>query len=240
MTCWKPASRPGTRTPQPSLAADWTDVESFSRPPHHGSSALRRPRSVLGAPQLQPARPQRRDVLRLLPLGRHHGPRRNRPARPGTDPPDHPVVLPRRPGPRLHPRAGPHARRRHRARRHPRRLRLRPPRRRRLGPARSAPPARSWSRTCTRTTAAPRAPTPARSSPTATSTAPPPRSHCCTWARWPPPPPQTRSPPRTTSRPPNSPGTNSAGSPPTTPTATTASPAPPPRANSAARSARPR
>jgi hypothetical protein len=34
--------------------------------------------------------------------------------------------------------------------------------------------------------------------------------------------------------------TNSAASPPTTPTATTASPAPPPRANSAARSARPR
>ena len=86
-------------------------------------------------------------------------------------------------------------------------------------------------------TAAPRAPSTAPSSPTATSTAPPPRSRCCTWARWPPPPPQ-KTPPRTTAAPPNSPATSSAGSPPTTPTATTASPAPPPRANSAARYAR--
>ena len=30
---------------------------------------VRRPRGVLGAPQLQPARPQRRDVLRVLPVG---------------------------------------------------------------------------------------------------------------------------------------------------------------------------
>ena len=150
---------PGHKTTSASLAADWTDVESFSRPPRHGSSRLRRPRSVLGAPQLQPARPQRRDVLRLLPLGRHDDPRRGRPARPGTDPADHPVLLPRRPRPRPHPRAGPHARRRDPPRRHPRRLRLRPPRRRRLGPARSAPPAPSSSRTCTPPTAAPRAPT---------------------------------------------------------------------------------
>ena len=63
--------------------------------------------------------------------------------------------------------------------------------------------------------------------------------HCCTWGRWPPQPPQTRS-PRTTSRPLNSPGTNSAASPPATPTATTASPAPPSWANSAAPSGPPR
>jgi hypothetical protein len=43
-------------------------------------------------------------------------------------------------------------------------------------------------------------------------------------------------PPITTARPPSSPVTNSAASPATTPTATTASPAPPPRARSAARS----
>ena len=39
------------------------------------------------------------------------------------------------------------------------------------------------SRTCTRPTAAPRAPSTAPSSPTDVSTAPPPRSRCCTWGR---------------------------------------------------------
>jgi hypothetical protein len=58
-------------------------------------------------------------------------------------------------------------------------------------------------------------------------------SRCCTSGRWPPPPP-LRTPPSTTSAPPSSPATSSAGSPPMTPTATTVSPAPPPRANSAA------
>ena len=101
------------KTASASLAADWTDVETFSRPPPPRQQGLRRPRSVLGAPQLQPPRPQRRDVLRVLPVRRHHGPRRSRPARPGTDPPDHPVLLPRRPRPRPHPGAHPHARRRH-------------------------------------------------------------------------------------------------------------------------------
>jgi hypothetical protein len=52
----------------------------------------------------------------------------------------------------------------------------------------------------------------------------------------PPRPPASRS-PRTTSRPPNWPGTTPSGTPPATPTATTASPAPPPPARSAARSA---
>ena len=51
------------------------------------------------------------------------------------------------------------------------------------GPCRSAPPARNSSRTCTRPTAAPRAPSTAPSSPTDVSTAPPPRSRCCTWGR---------------------------------------------------------
>jgi hypothetical protein len=107
------------------------------------------------------------------------------------------------------------------------------------GPSRSAPPAHSSSATCTRTTAAPRAPTPAPSSPTATSTAPPPQSHCCTWGHQPPALLPNTS-PRMTSRPLNSPATSSAASPPTTPTATTASPAPPPWARSAAHSARTR
>ena len=132
---------------------------------------VRRPRSLLGAPQLQPARPQRRDVLRLLPVRRHHGRRGERPARPRTGPADDPVLLRPGPGPRPGPRPDRHARGRHRARRHPRRLRLRPPRRRSLGHPAAPGRRRSSSRTCTPTTAARKAPTTARSSPTATCTA---------------------------------------------------------------------
>ena len=101
---------------------------------------MRRPRGRLGTPQQQPARPQRRDVLRLLPVRRHHGARGKRPGRARAGPPDDPVLLPPGPGPRPGPRADRDARGRHPARRHHRRLRLRPPRRRRLG--HPAPPGR--------------------------------------------------------------------------------------------------
>ena len=73
------------------------------------------------------------------------------------------------------------------------------------GPSRSGSPARSWSRTCTRSTAAPAAPTTAPSSPTATSTARPRPARCWNSARSPATPPRTRPPP-TTSRPPRPPG----------------------------------
>ncbi len=118
-------------------------------------------------------------------------------------------------------------------------LRLRPPRRRWLGdpapPGRGAthpgpPPPRPQ-------TAAPKAPTKAPSSATATSTA---RAHpapCWNSARCHAAPPASR-PPRTTRRPPSSPATNSAASPATTLTATTASSAPQPWASSAAPCAR--
>ena len=66
----------------------------------------------------------------------------------------------------------------------------------------------------------PQAPTTAPSSPTATCTARPPPACCWNSARWPATPPRTRPPP-TTSRPPRPPATSSGGSPPTTPTATT-------------------
>jgi hypothetical protein len=99
----------------------------------------------------------------------------------------------------------------------------------------SARPGRNSSRTCTPTTAAPKAPTTARSSPTGTCTAPRRRGRCWTWGRWPATRPGTK-PPRTTPRPLSWPGTSSAGSPATTRTATTASPAPPSPARSAARS----
>ena len=85
---------------------------------------------------------------------------------------------------------------------------------------------------------APAAPTTAPPSPTATSTARPPPGRSRNSARWPATPPLARS-ARMTSSPPSSPGTNSAGSPATTPTATTGSCAPPPWARSAARCARP-
>ena len=61
-----------------------------------------------------------------------------------------------------------------------------------LGHPRSARPAPSSSRTCTPTTAAPGAPTRARSSPTGTSTARPRPAPCWNSGRWPAPPPRRR------------------------------------------------
>jgi len=107
------------------------------------------------------------------------------------------------------------------------------------GPSRCAPPARSSSRTCTPTTADPKAPTTAPSSPTAASTARPPRAPCSNSARSPVTRPGNKPPP-TTPAPPSSPGTSSAASPATTLTATTACSAPPPWARSAAPSGPPR
>ena len=89
-----------------------------TRPP----AAAPTPRAP-GIPQRQPQNPGRRNVLRLLPLGRDHDQRRERPGRAGADTADH--RLQQRPRPRRHPRRD--AGRRHRARRHHRRLRLRPP-----------------------------------------------------------------------------------------------------------------
>ena len=53
-----------------SLAVDWTDMETFSRPPPAKGGRVRRPRGLLGAPQEQPAAQRRRAVLRLLPVRR--------------------------------------------------------------------------------------------------------------------------------------------------------------------------
>ena len=85
--------------------------------------------------------------------------------------------------------------------------------------------ARSWSRTCTRTTAAPRAPTTAPSSLTGVCTARLPPARYSSSGRWPATPAATTSPP-TTRRPPSWPGTSSAASPATTKTATTATQCP--------------
>ena len=197
---------------------------------------LRRPRSLLGPPQEQPAAQRKRAVLRLLPLGMCHDARRERPGCPRTRPPHDPVVLPPRPRPCPGPGPDPDAGRRYPARRHPRRLWLRSPRRRSLGHPAARRRRAGSSRTSTRTTAAPRAPTKAPSSATETCTAPRRRARCRNSGRSPAAPPP-KTPPRTTPAPLNWPATSSAASPGTTPTATTAPPAPPPRARSAALSA---
>ena len=132
---------------------------------------LRRPRSVLGPPQEQPAPQPGRAVLRLLPVRRHHGARGERARRPRVRPPRHGVVLPARPGPRLRPRADRAARRRDPASATSSTTPATPTATPAPGHCRCAPPAPRSSRTCTPTTAAPRAPTTAPSSPTGTSTA---------------------------------------------------------------------
>ena len=81
-TCSRHPSRTSSRTPAASLAVDWTDLESFSRPPPARHQRLRRPRSLLGPPQEQPAAQPGRAVLRLLPVRRHHDARGERPAVP--------------------------------------------------------------------------------------------------------------------------------------------------------------
>ena len=48
MTCWKPASRQTIKTHQSALAADWTDVESFSRPPPRGTRQCADPEASWG------------------------------------------------------------------------------------------------------------------------------------------------------------------------------------------------
>ena len=222
-----------------ALAVDWTDVETFSRPPPHGTSDCADPEASWG--HRSGGGPGQDSELffgyylsAATMMREEHGPPVPELARRMTV-----VLLPCRPGPRPGPGADPDARGRHPARRHPGRLRLRPPRRRGLG--HPAPPGRG---------AAGPGPAPLRPRPPRH----PRRRHhrqrqpvlpghpphaAGTRARWPATPPRPR-PPRTTPRPPSSPATSSAGSPPTTPTATTGSCAPPSWARSAARCARPR
>ena len=122
-----------------SLAVDWTDLESFSRPPPRGTSDCADPEASWGH--------RKNNLLRSedeLFYGYHLSagimvPEENGPAVPELARRATAIVMPARPGPRLRPRADRDARPADPARRHPRRLRLRPPRRRSLGhPARAA------------------------------------------------------------------------------------------------------
>ena len=155
-----------------SLAVDWTDLETFSRPPPAQRRPLRRPRGLLGPPQEQPAAQPGRAVLRLLPVRRDHGARGERARRPRARPPRHPLVVPAQPGPRLRPRADRDARRRESRSATSSTTPATPTATQTPGRSRSGPPGHSSSRTSIPTTAAPRAPTTAPSSATGTCTAP--------------------------------------------------------------------
>ena len=79
-TCWRPSIPEEHKHASTALAVDWTDVETFSRPPAPRHQRLRRPRGLLGTPLRRRPRPGQRAVLRLLRLGRHHDARGARPA----------------------------------------------------------------------------------------------------------------------------------------------------------------
>ena len=198
-----------------SLAVDWTDLESFSRPPPRGTSDCADPEAWWGHRKNNLLRSQ--DELFYgyylsagIMMRDEDGPALPELARRATVSScrHNPVrafapvltAMPGQPGSRsatswtipATPTATPAP-----------------------GPSRSGPPGRSSSRTSTPTTAARRAPTTARSSATATCTAPRHRGRCWNSGRSPAPPPKSR--PRTgTARPASWPGTSSAASPPTT------------------------
>ena len=154
-----------------ALAVDWTDVETFSRPPPRGTRDCAGPEASWGHRSGTAARQDSELFFGYYLSAATMMRDETRPARPRAGPPDDRVLLPARPGPRLGPGTDRDARGRHPARRHPRRLRLRPPRRRRLGHPAARSRRAAGPGPAPRSTAAPRAPTTAPSSPTATSTA---------------------------------------------------------------------
>ena len=123
-----------------ALAVDWTDVETFSRPPPHGTSDCADPEASWG--HRKGGGPGQDSELffgyyasAATMMREEHGPAVPELARRMTV-----LLLPCRPGPRPGPGADRDARGRHPARRHTRRFRVRPPRRRGLG--HPAPPGR--------------------------------------------------------------------------------------------------
>ena len=157
-----------------SLAVDWTDVETFSRPPSRGSSDCADPEASWG--HRSGGGPGQDSELFFgyyasagTMMREEHGPPVPELARRMTVSSCH-----HDPARALVPVLTAMPAARHPARRHPGRLRLRPPRRRRLGhpAARRRRPAGPGPAPAP--TAAPAAPTTAPSSPTATSTARPP------------------------------------------------------------------
>src|SRR5262249_2019215 len=163
-----------------------------------------------GTPQLQPPRPQRRDVLRLLPVRRHHGGRGERPGRARATPPHDLGLMRARPRPRPGRRPAEHPRRRHRPPRRNRRLRLPPPRRRRPVDLGSRPALGDRATPRASTAGVPRRPLTSLAPPRKDPAARPAGSRGAQ---------QAQTTPASAPGPRSRPATNSAGTPATTPTA---------------------
>ena len=143
---------------------DWTDLESFSRPPPHGASDCADPEASWGHRKNNLLRSQDELFYGYYLSAGIMMPEENGPGRPRARPPRHAVVVPARPGPRLRSRADRDARPAGSRSATSSTTPATPTATPEPGPSRSEPPAPSSSRTCTRTTAGPRAPTTARSS----------------------------------------------------------------------------
>ncbi len=130
-------------------------METWSRPPRHGTTGCADPEAAWGHRNSNLPGPRGEMFFgyylsAATMVAEEHGP----PVA-GTGPPDDPHLLRPGPGPRPGPRPDQHARGRHRASATswptPATPTATPP----PGRSRCAPPARNWSRTCTRTTAGP-------------------------------------------------------------------------------------
>ena len=218
----------------PSLAVDWTDLESFSRPPPRGTSDCADPEASWGHRKNNLLRSEDELFYGYYLSAGIMMPEENGPGRPRARPPRHGVVVPARPGPRLRPRADRDARPgiplgdiladsgyAHRD-----------------AGAWAIPLRAAGAQLVQDLHPHDRGPKGTHDGAIISQRQPvlPPdaRARCWNSGRSPAPPPRSR-PRTTTARPPSSPATSSAASPPTTPTATTACSAPPPWARSAAR-----
>ena len=217
-----------------ALAVDWTDVESFARPPAQEGGPTRRSRSQLGTPARQRSGPTPRAVLWLLSRARHHGARRAWVGGARTGAPDGPQQLSRRSRARLRPCPREHGGLGGRPRRRAQRLGLLAPDSGALGPAPARPRGGARHGSASPRPWHARAPTKVPSVGTAPCIAPPPPPASSPSSRWPAGRTQRRSRP-TTPAAPSWTVTASPSSTPTTRTDITASCAPPPRASSVVR-----
>ena len=104
-TCSRPASRSQFKDASRSLAVDWTDLESFSRPPPRGTSDCADPEASWGHRKNNLLRSQDELFYGYYLSAGDHDARGERAGRPRARPPRHGLVVPARPGPRVRPRA---------------------------------------------------------------------------------------------------------------------------------------
>jgi hypothetical protein len=110
----------GFKNASRSLAVDWTDLESFSRPPPHGTSNCADPEASWGHRKNNLLRTQDELFYGYYLSAGVMMPEENGPAVPEFAPPRRDLIVPARPGPRLRSRADRDARPADPARRHPR------------------------------------------------------------------------------------------------------------------------